>query len=174
MDSREAIEWLQKPFKFEDIEWRAQQAGISNNGNPYCMVLAYVTNRAIMNRLDEVFGPFGWQNQFRDLPGGGVECGISVLHDGQWITKWDAASQTQIEATKGGRSDSMKRAAVQWGIGRYLYKLDATFANCGLGFPPQEVKSVATKAKFKSKSGDQWGYWLPPQLPEWALPKEGK
>lgn len=168
------IRELQKPFKYEDIEWRAQQAGISSNGNPYCMVLAYVTNRAIMNRLDEVFGPFGWQNEFRDIPGGGVECGISVLNDGVWITKWDAANQTQIEATKGGRSDSMKRAAVQWGIGRYLYKLDATFANCALGYAPADVKSIAVRAKFKTKQGDQWGYWLPPMLPEWALPEGGQ
>lgn len=173
MDAQEAIARLQAPFKPEDIEWRAQQSGISGNGNPYCMVLAYVTNRAIMSRLDEVFGPFGWQNEFRDINGGGVECCIKVLHNGIWIEKWDAASQTQIEATKGGRSDSMKRAAVQWGIGRYLYKLEATFANCGLGYPPNDVKHIATRCKFKSKQGpEQYGYWLEPTLPASALPQE--
>lgn len=165
---------LQRPFHYRDIEWRVQQSGIGRNGSPYCMVLAYVTNRAIMSRLDDVFGCFGWQNQFRDIQGGGVECGISVENNGAWITKWDAANQTQIEATKGGRSDSMKRAAVQWGIGRYLYNLDASFAECAIGYPPPELKNIAVKVKFKSNNGDQWGYWLPPMLPEWALPKEAK
>lgn len=53
------------------------------------------------------------------LNNGGVECGISIKIDGEWITKWDAAENTQVEAVKGGRSGAMKRAAVQWGIGRY-------------------------------------------------------
>jgi len=164
------MQQLQAPFADSDIEWRAQQVGTGNNG-PWAMVLAYVTNRAIMARLDDVFGPLGWQNQYRDIPGGGVECGISVYDAAsqQWVTKWDAADNTQVEATKGGRSDSMKRAAVQWGIGRYLYKLDATFAQCKTGYPDNNVKHLATRCNF-AKKGQQpnYGYWLKPQLPEWA------
>ncbi|WP_263317101.1 Rad52/Rad22 family DNA repair protein, partial [Enterobacter hormaechei] len=64
-----------------------------------------------------------------DIPNnGGVECGISIKVEGEWITKWDAAENTQVEAVKGGRSGAMKRAAVQWGIGRYLYNLEEGFA----------------------------------------------
>jgi hypothetical protein len=44
------------------------------------------------------------------------------------VTKWDGADPTKKEATKGGLSDSMKRAAVQWGIGRHLYSLPTAFA----------------------------------------------
>jgi hypothetical protein len=52
-------------------------------------VLAYVTNRAIMKRLDEVCGKAGWRNEYRDIPNnGGVECGISIKVEGEWITKW--------------------------------------------------------------------------------------
>ena len=119
---------LDAPFASDDIEWRIQQAGKNNNGI-WAKVLAYVTNRAIMKRLDEVCGKAGWRNEYRDIPNnGGVECGISIKVDGEWITKWDAAENTQVEAVKGGRSGAMKRAAVQWGIGRYLYNLEEGFA----------------------------------------------
>lgn len=122
------LDELDAPFASEDIEWRIQQAGKNNNGI-WAKVLAYVTNRAIMKRLDEVCGKAGWRNEYRDIPNnGGVECGISIKVEGEWITKWDAAENTQVEAVKGGRSGAMKRAAVQWGIGRYLYNLEEGFA----------------------------------------------
>ena len=162
---------LQAPFHPNDIEWRAQQSGIKN-GNPWCLVLAYVTNRAIMARFDNVFGSLGWQNQFRDIPNGkGVECGISVYNNisMQWVTKWDAADSTEIESTKGGRSSSMKRAAVQWGVGRYLYSLESAFADCGLGNKPNNARCV--KTVFKDNNNKKsYGYFVVPNLPDWALP----
>lgn len=164
MDAKDIRRALSEPFHPSDIEWRVQRAGFKN-GNPWAMVLAYVTNRAIQKRLDDVFGVFGWKNEYRDIGNGGVECGISVKHEGEWITKWDAAAETNIESTKGGRSDAMKRAAVQWGIGRYLYKLDATFAIC------EENNSLEHKAKAKDGNQDKWFSWSTPGLPEWALPK---
>ena len=39
--------------------------------------------------------------------------------------KADGAGQTDMEAEKGALSDALKRAAVRWGIGRYLYDLKA-------------------------------------------------
>ena len=39
------------------------------------------------------------------------------------MEKTDGAENTDYEPVKGGLSDAMKRAASQWGIGRYLYKL---------------------------------------------------
>lgn len=160
---------LIKPFPLSDIEFRVQRCGIDKNGNPWAMVLTYVTNRAIQARLDEVFGVFGWCNEYRDIPGGGVECCISVLDrdSGQWVGKWDAAENTQVEATKGGRSGAMKRAAVQWGIGRYLYNLDTMFAIC------RPDGSGQNKQQFKGKNNNQviYGSWDNPQLPEWAIGK---
>ena len=52
-------------------------------------------------------------------------CGIG-LYDaerGAWVMKYDGAENTDIEPVKGGLSDSFKRAAVLWGIGRYLYDM---------------------------------------------------
>lgn len=153
---------LDAPFASEDIEWRIQQAGKNNNGI-WAKVLAYVTNRAIMKRLDEVCGKAGWRNEYRDISNnGGVECGISIKVDGEWITKWDAAENTQVEAVKGGRSGAMKRAAVQWGIGRYLYNLEEGFA----------VVSATRAIGFQYAKSKEVGvfYWKAPALPAWALP----
>lgn len=160
---------LDEPFSASDIEWRVQQCGIAKSG-PWAMVLAYVTNRAIMKRLDDVCGKSGWRNEYRDIPNnGGVECGISIKVDGEWITKWDAAENTQVEAVKGGRSGAMKRAAVQWGIGRYLYQLEERFATCSV-----ERTNGWNKASFKDKKTNQYTniWWQTPDLPGWALPAE--
>lgn len=159
---------LQKPFNEFDIEWRIQSVSANSGTVTSAKCLAYVTNRAIMQRLDEVFTPFGWQNEFRNAPEGGVMCGISVLHEGQWITKWDGAENTNVEAVKGGLSASMKRAAVQWGIGRYLYNLDEGWADVTM-----TKKSGYKWATAKDKDKKEVSfYWLPPKLPKWALPDD--
>ncbi|POD45910.1 hypothetical protein BKM15_26185 [Pseudomonas syringae pv. syringae] len=151
---------LQKPFLPEDIEWRVQRAMTTTRGNK-AVVLAYVTNRAIMNRLDEVFGVGGWKNEFREWRDKGVLCGLSVKINGEWITKWDGAEETNIEAVKGGFSGSMKRTAVQWGIGRYLYNLEETWV---------DVKEKGQNY-INDKKANVKGYWDTPELPAWALPK---
>ncbi len=159
-------EALKAPFPAKDIEWRVQRSGITDKGNPWAFVLAYVTNRAIQNRLDEVFGIENWQNAFRDS-GKVVECGIGVKFNGEWVWKWDAAEETQVEAVKGGRSAAMKRAAVHWGVGRYLYDLEANFAECSL-----EERKEWHKVSIKNKSGVFVNFWWnPPDLPAWALPQ---
>ena len=153
------LKLLAEPFPEQDIEWRVQDCG-EKNGKIWARVLAYVTNRAIMERLDDVVGIENWKNEYLPGPAGGVVCGISIKLSGEWVTKWDGAENSNIEGVKGGLSNSMKRAAVQWGIGRYLYKLDAGFAEI----------SEAGRMSAKLKNGN-WFRWDPPFLPEWALPE---
>ena len=149
---------LQEPFAADEIEWRLQQAG-EKNGRIWAICVPYVTNRGIQARLDEVAGPANWKNQFKPGPGGGVLCGLSVRVGDEWITKWDGAENTDVEGVKGGLSGAMKRAAVQWGIGRYLYALEEGFAQV----------SDRGKLRGKTKQGTDFK-WDPPQLPVWALP----
>lgn len=153
---------LADPFPAEDVEWRIGRAGKNAKGI-WAMCLCYMTSRAVMNRLDEVCGPGNWQNEFRHGPDGAVLCGLSIRIGDEWVTKWDGASNTDIEAVKGGLSGAMKRAAVHWGIGRYLYRLDETFAN------------VTPRGRFygrlPQKQGGDPFRWDPPALPAWALPK---
>ncbi|MED4399838.1 Rad52/Rad22 family DNA repair protein [Metabacillus fastidiosus] len=153
------LQLLQEPFHEKDIEWRVQRAMNTQKGNK-AIVLAYVTNRAIMARLDEVFGIGGWKNEYKEWRDKGVLCGISVKIEGEWVTKWDGAEETNIEAVKGGFSGSMKRAAVQWGIGRYLYDLEEAWV---------DVKEKGANY-INDKKANVKGYWDVPKLPSWALP----
>lgn len=145
---QEKMAKLKEPFHPDDIEWRV---GSKGKNNTIGLALAYVTNRAIQERLDEVFGIGGWKNEFVEWKGGSQLCGISVKIDNEWITKWDGAADSDFEAVKGGLSNAMKRAACQWGIGRYLYKL------------PDVWKPIEPVGK---------SYRLTdiPTLPDWALP----
>lgn len=129
MDSKEIMEKLQAPFADDEIEWRLSNVSRDKMRG---MALAYITNRAIQKRLDDVFGLFGWRNVYQELEGGkGMMCGIAVWFEDrqEWITKWDAAQFSDIEPVKGAISDSMKRAAVQWGMGRDLYSLPAQWVD---------------------------------------------
>ncbi|MFY0390071.1 Rad52/Rad22 family DNA repair protein [Hominicoprocola fusiformis] len=129
--SRTMLTALAKPFAPEDLEWRLQYT----NEEKMCgMAVPYVTNRAIQNRLDEVCSPENWYNEFRPWHSAGKKdsqlCGIAIYFEGKgFITKWDGAEDSDIEPIKGGLSDSMKRAAYQWGIGRVLYSLDTVWVD---------------------------------------------
>lgn len=119
--ARELQEALSAPFHNADIEWRVTAI---NHEKTNGLAVPYVTNRAIQTRLDDTVGIDGWHNDFVPWKGDRAQlCGISIylpeLKD--WLTKWDGSDDTDIECVKGGLSDSMKRAAVEWGIGRYLY-----------------------------------------------------
>ncbi len=125
---REIQALLANPFAPEDIEWRLQ---MTVKDKMVGIAIPYVTNRAIQSRLDDVVGPENWHNEFRPWHSAGKKeaqiCGISIYFEGRgWIQKWDGAEDSDIEPVKGGLSDSMKRAAVQWGIGRVLYSMDET------------------------------------------------
>jgi hypothetical protein len=141
---------LSEPFHPDDIEWRA---GATNNDKTKALALAYITSRAVMDRLDEVVGPENWRDEYASGPDGGVICGLTLRINGEWITKWDGAENTEFEAIKGGLSDAFKRAGYKWGIGRYLYKLDKQWVFCDVHGKTLVLRST-------------------PPLPSWALPKE--
>lgn len=147
--AREIQTALAMPFAPEDLEWRLQQV---NTEKPWGIAVPYVTNRAIQNRLDEVVGPENWCNEYMPWHSSGKKeaqlCGISIYFPDRdkWITKWDGAEDTDIEPVKGGLSDSMKRAAVQWGIGRVLYNMDVVFVDV-----EQRGKSWVIAKKEQSK-----------------------
>jgi hypothetical protein len=130
MDNKELFAMLSAPFADSDLEWRLQWTDLEKKKGT---AVPYVTNRAIQNRLDSVVGVDGWKNEYLPWHGDGKKssqlCGISVwiAERGEWLTKYDGAEDSDIESVKGGLSDSMKRAAVQWGIGRYLYSMSTEF-----------------------------------------------
>lgn len=120
------------------------------------MAVPYVTNRAIQNRLDEVCGPENWYNEFKPWHSNGKKdaqlCGIAIYFEGKgFITKWDGAEDSDIEPIKGGLSDSMKRAAYQWGIGRVLYSLDTVWVDI-----ERRGRSYVIKASERKKLDDAY------------------
>jgi hypothetical protein len=149
---------LARPFPAHDIEWRVQSSGTKTDGTPWAKVLAYVTARGIMERLDLVLGIGGWADAYTVGPGGGVVCRLSCKIDGEWVTKEDGAENTDVEAVKGGLSSALKRAAVKFGVGRYLYRLEEGWA----------VISDRGEYSAKTKEGN-WFRWSPPALPAWAV-----
>jgi len=167
---KEAIEIIARPFFTEEVEWRIQRSGMKGD-KAWAIVVPYITARAVHNRLDKAFDPWGWRTEFRvmEVPGGtsGIICRLHYRNPdppgGTWEWKENGAGQTNIEAFKGGLSDSEKRAFEQLGGGRYLYSLSEMFA--------ETSHSSSAKCPFyaKTKEGTVF-YWGPPLLPDWAVP----
>lgn len=160
MEEQNVLKKLAAPFLPHEIEWRAQGRVINN-----CVrVVPFITNRAIQKRLDQTFG-LNWKNTYEPWRAG-VLCGLSVFINNEWVTRYDGAEETKISSLKGALSDAMKRAAVQWGIGRYLYELPEFWVNV---FP---VRPKADRVFFVKDSQGNYMYWTPPDLPNWAVPEE--
>lgn len=119
---------LFEPFPAEAISWRI---GSTTKDKSKGMALAYIDARDVMDRLDQVCGPDGWQCDYTPMANGTTCCRIGINVHGEWVWKSNGGSATgdvdnekeREMAEKGGYSDAFKRAAVLWGIGRYLYSL---------------------------------------------------
>lgn len=114
---------LYAPFPPDAVSWRV---GATNRDKTKGLALAYVDARDVMQRLDDVVGPAGWQCEYPHANGKTV-CSIGIKIGGEWIWKANGAGDTDVEAEKGALSDAFKRAAVCWGIGRYLYDIPQTW-----------------------------------------------
>ncbi len=138
-------EQLKQPFNPGVIHWRI---GATTQDKSKGIALAYVSARDVMKRLDDVCGD-SWQV---DYPFEGC-CRIGIKIDDEWVWRSNGAGETQVEGEKGRYSDAFKRAAVLWGIGRYLYYL------------PNEWVELKPKGRSHVLAAT-------PSLPKWALPKE--
>lgn len=110
------IKKLSEPLSVDQIEFRVQ----SINKGGYATILAYKDARVDQQRLDDVVGPLNWKREHtRD----NHNCVISIWCDDkkQWVSKEDTGTESAAEKEKGLASDSFKRAAFNWGIGRELY-----------------------------------------------------
>jgi len=114
------FEKLKRPFRPHEIEWRV---GATNKDKTKGMALAYMDARAVMDRLDAVCGPENWQCRYAHA-GEKTCCDLGIVVNDTCIWKADGAGDTDFEGSKGAFSDAFKRAAVRWGIGRYLYDID--------------------------------------------------
>lgn len=140
---------LSNPFSLHDVKFKPQ----SVKGNR-ALALAYVDARAIQDRLDAVLGVEGWQDEYELLPDGSVLCKLRLKMGDNWIVKMDVGSPSAQpdggDRLKAAFSDALKRAAVKFGIGRYLYRLPAQWVD----YDPQKRQIVS-----------------PPRLPAFAQPQ---
>lgn len=109
---------------FDPTEVKFKPAVVSGNR---AMALAYVDVRVIQDRLDDVLGVEGWQDDYECREDGSVICRLRLRIGGEWIQKVDVGSQSEQpdggDRMKAAFSDALKRAAVKFGVGRYLYRL---------------------------------------------------
>ena len=137
---------LKEPFDPKVVHWRA---GATSRDKTKAIALAYVDARDVMKRLDDVMG-LNWQCRYTHVTPQGVVCEIGLLINDQWLWRANGAGETQVEGEKGAMSDAFKRAAVLWGVGRYLYYLTNVWV-------PYDAERKTLKEH--------------PELPAWALPR---
>ena len=106
-----------RPLRADEIEVRP-----CDTTNGKVKLLLYKNARVDMNILDETVGTLNWQKDYFEERGL-LFCKVGIRHPktGEWIWKADTGSESNIEAEKGLASDSFKRAAFAFGIGRELY-----------------------------------------------------
>lgn len=147
-DAKAITAALAAPFEVGEVKFKPQ--AVKNNR---ALALAYVDARVIQDRLDEVLGVEGWQDEYQLLPDRSVVCKLTLKLGDRWITKMDVGSPSEQpdggDRLKAAFSDALKRAAVKFGVGRYLYRLQSQWAD----YDP-------VKKQFAR----------PPQLPAFALP----
>lgn len=136
---------LECPFPPRAVSWRI---GSKTKDGSKARLLAYIDARDVMERLDKACGFDGWQCNYTHADGGVAVCNIGIRVNGEWLWRANGAGDSAVEPEKGKLSDAFKRAAVLWGIGRYLYGLDS---------PWVEI--------------NERGQWAQdPPLPAWATP----
>jgi hypothetical protein len=84
--------------------------------------------------------------EYRDFSYSGIRCSLQVLG----VERQDVGTTSPADKLKGAHSDALKRAAVKFGIGSYLYSLK----NLRGGIVE---KNIVVE---------------PPRLPDWALPQK--
>jgi hypothetical protein len=148
MSNAEVMRALAEPFPAEVIGWKPQTVKGAR-----CLAVAYIDARDVMDRLDAVVGTGGWQDSYEFLPDHTVVCTLRVSIGGEWVAKSDVGGESDQkdvgDRTKAAVSDALKRAAVKFGIGRYIYRLDHQWVD----FDAKTSKIIT-----------------PPRLPAWALP----
>jgi len=165
---RDALEALAEPFDPELIYWKPQA---TNKDKTKAIAAAYADPRAYSDRLNEVVGPHKWstsytvytiapilnpqaESDWKKLIFKGkvlvvASLTIQGIGSNSGTGESDAADENAITSAE---AQAFKRAAIRFGLGRYLYDLP---------------KGVWCAYDSTSKR-----ITAPPDLPDWAVPKK--
>lgn len=97
------------PFK-----WRVQSF---SKQKPQATCVAYIDSRDVQDVLD---ANCLWSDRYYE-ENGMLFCEITIHADGREYKRSDTGSESQADKEKGHSSDAFKRAAVKFGVGRFLY-----------------------------------------------------
>ena len=109
-------------LKFRDLLPDEIELRVGSTNDSGFQLLLYKNARVDMALLDEVVGVGNWQREHIIL-GNDIYCRLGIWNKelNQWIWKTDAGASGSIEEEKSKASDSFKRAATNFGLGRCLY-----------------------------------------------------
>lgn len=153
-------EKLAAPFPSKEVKFRV---GMKSKNKTTAMALAYIDARAVSKRLDDVVGIENWESklipQYEMGEIKGFICELTVYFGERKITRSDFGylssednpKAKKSDSIKGAASDALKRAAVHFGIGRYLYEIESPW-----------LPLASNGFSFQTK----------PRLPDFALPEE--
>lgn len=130
-------------LKFRTLKADEIDVRVGSFGEEWAILLMYKDARCDMAILDEAVGPMNWKKSYSRE---NANCVLSIWDEDkkQWIDKEDSGSAGNFERDKSLASDSFKRAAVSWGIGRELY------TGPKLYFPVKGLKNYNAEKKFCS------------------------
>lgn len=114
-DGHAVVRELRRPFTPEAVKFKVQQnLGKKGQDPSGALIVAYIDARLVIERLNHVVG-FEWSDHY-DLPW----CYLTV----RGITRSDVGEYNpNAKDDKAAVSDSLKRAAVHFGIGVSIYAL---------------------------------------------------
>ncbi len=162
VDVNEVAAALAAPFDPAEVKFKPQTVA----GNR-ALAVPFVDARVIQDRLDDVLGVMGWQDSYECLPDGSVVCRLRIRLGAEWITKEDVGGQSEQpdegDRRKAAFSDALKRAAVKFGIGRYLYRMKPQWVDYDpqkrqfVRVPtlPMAPETVAEKKALKAKAAEK-------------------
>lgn len=163
-------------IKKEEIKYRIGQTSKPDAGKKWAMVLVYIDARTCQEELDEKFGDMNWQFTWTTTAGHdyAVHGELRVkAEDGAWLSREDVGYPQEMkmkgnvndsEALKDAVSDALKRCAVQFGIGRFLYDAPTLFT--------YEVETYSNgKVKKISKEGEKE---IEQKIEKWYLSLENQ
>lgn len=128
MNLQNLLKELAAPIPYQ---WRVQSR---SKDRTKAICTAYIDARDVMNVLDK---HCAWESTFKEV-GGFIFAGIKIHTPEGSYERWDSGQRVETnpddqmydQAGKAAASDAFKRAAVMWGVGRFLYDLPMVTLPC--------------------------------------------
>lgn len=109
---------LHEPFPPEEMQWRVEAL---SKDKRKALVVPFVNHSALLDRLDEVVGPQGWQDSYEVLQAQpnsyAVKCRLTILD----TSKEDLGEGDSLKAAF---AEALVRVARKFGIGRRHAQLE--------------------------------------------------